>query len=86
MGRTVTPRERKATPPDPASCNSEEAARLIGVGYNIFNTWWDPSRRGWHIPVGNTTAFVPSIGHTRRRAPRARLLELASYGNTGEVA
>lgn len=86
MGRTVTRRERKPAPPDPASCSSEEAARILGVGYNTFNRWWNPARRGWDIPHGTDTVFVVSIGYPRRRAPRARLIELAAYGRTGEVA
>ena len=61
---------------------SEEAARILRVNKNRFNTWWDPARRGWHIPIGAGTVFVTSIGDTprRRRAPKAVITEIALYG------
>ena len=85
VGRNTTKRAPNRTE-DEYSFSSQEAARVARVGYDTFNRWWDPTRRGWHIPVGDTTAFIPSIGQSRRRVPKARLYEIVAQGRTGEAA
>jgi hypothetical protein len=81
--RAPTQTKRAPTPTgDGYSFSQREAARAANVGYDEFNGWWDPTLRGWHIPIGNTTAFIPSIGHRRRRVPKARLYEIVAQGRT----
>lgn len=81
-GRKRTETAQTRTEPASFVMSSAEAARALDVDRNQFDSWWDPTRKGWHIPVGDTKVFVPSIGYTaqKRRVPRARLLEIASYG------
>lgn len=74
-GQERTEPARKRTEPDVLVWSSEEAARALRVDRNQFDSWWDPTRKGWDIPVGDGTVFVRSIGHTarKRRVPIAAL-------------
>ena len=84
MGRTNAQPGQNGTVVDVLVLTSEQAAHALQVNKNRFNSWWNPTRHGWDIPVGDTTVFVPSIGNTpgKRRVPRALLNEIASYGRT----
>jgi hypothetical protein len=82
MARNQGTSSRRRTEPDPHTLSSTEAARILGYDVNRFNSWWDPTRRGWHIPIGVDTVFVTSIGDSpnKRRAPKAVIVEIALYG------